>query len=188
MQLLIYGSKEFSQTVVELASDCGYQVAGLIDDFSQDNKVLGTLDQVAQTHPPSEYHIALAIGYGNLAARWQVWQRVKSAGYSAPALMHPRAYVANSAALGEGVMVMAGAIVDVRARIGDTAVIWPGACINHDSVVGENCFVSPGAILCGYVTLGAHSFVGAGAAIVDHCSVAPHTRIKMLERHTGAGA
>lgn len=187
MQLLIYGSKEFSQTVTELAEDCDFHVAGLIDDFSKDEKVLGTLDRVAQTHPPSEFHIAIAIGYGNLAARWQVWQRVKAAGYTAPPLIHPRAYVAKSAVLGEGSMIMAGAIVDVRSRVGDITVVWPGACINHDGTLGDNCFVSPNATLCGYVDLGAHSFVGAGAAIVDHCTVPSGTRIKMLERYTGAG-
>ncbi|GAB3368946.1 PglD-related sugar-binding protein [Massilia agri] len=188
MQLLIYGSKEFSETVMELAEDCGYRVAGLIDDFSQADNVLGTLDRVKQTHPPSNFQIAIAIGYGNLAARWQVWERVTSAGYIAPPLVHPRAYVAKSATLGAGAMVMAGAVVDVRASLGNIAVIWPGACINHDATVGENCFVSPNATLCGYVGLGAHSFVGAGAAIVDHCVVPPRTRIKMLERYTGAGA
>lgn len=188
MELLIYGSKEFSQTVAELGEDCGFHIAGLIDDFSKDGKVLGTLEHVAQTHPPSNFHIAIAIGYSNLAARWQLWKRVKAAGYIAPPLIHPRAYVAKSALLGEGSMIMAGALVDVRSRIGEISVIWPGACINHDATLGENCFISPNATLCGYVDLGAHSFVGAGAAIVDHCTVPSETRIKMLERYTGAAA
>lgn len=188
MQLLIYGSKEFSATVAELAENCGYHVAGLIDDFSRTEKVLGTFEQIMRTHPPSAYQIAIAIGYENLSARWQVWSRVKAAGYSAPPLVHPRAYVAKSATLGEGTMIMAAAMVDVRAAIGDLAVVWPGACINHDARVAENCFVSPNATLCGYVNLGAHSFVGAGAAIVDHCTVPPRTRIRMLDRYLGSDA
>lgn len=186
MHLLIYGSKEFSLTVAELAEDCGHQVAGFIDDFAPN--VLGTFEQVCKSHPPQDYGMAIAIGYTHLEARWKVWNKVRAAGYAAPALIHPRAYVARTASVGEGAMVMAGALVDMRAQVKEIAVLWPGACVSHDCAVGENSFVSPNATLCGYVELGAHSFVGAGAAIVDHCRVPERARIKMLERYTGAGA
>jgi sugar O-acyltransferase (sialic acid O-acetyltransferase NeuD family) len=179
MQILIYGSREFAQTVAELAVDCGHEVAGFIDDFSPGPHIVGSLEQVRRSHPPSEYMIAIAIGYNQLAARWAGWQRVRTAGYRTPALIHPRAYAAKSARVGEGTMLMAGSMVDVRAKIGDIVVAWPGACISHDCVVGENSFISPNATLCGYVNLGAHCFVGAGAVIVDHCDVPPSTRIKM---------
>ncbi|MDB5934859.1 MAG: hypothetical protein JWQ01_2203 [Massilia sp.] len=188
MHLLIYGSREFAATVEELALDCGHEVAGLIDDFSAGPRILGTLDAVRKTHPPQEYGIAFAVGYSQLAARWTAWQRVLAAGYAAPPLVHPRAYLARSASVGAGTMVMAGALVDVRATVGEIAVVWPGACISHDCVVGENTFISPNATLCGYVDLGAHSFVGAGAAIVDHCTVPPSTRIKMLTSYVGKRA
>lgn len=183
MQLLIYGSREFAETVAELALDCGHEVAGFIDDFSPGPRILGTLDEVQKTHPPRDYGIAVAVGYSQLAARWTAWQRVVAAGYVAPALVHPRAYVARSASVGQGTLLMAGALVDVRAKIGEIAVVWPGACVSHDCVVGENCFISPNATLCGYVELGSHSFIGAGAAVVDHCVVPPSTRIKMLTRY-----
>lgn len=185
MKLLMYGSREFAQTVIELAADCGHEVAGCIDDFASGAGVLGSFEEVRRSHAPGEYGIALAVGYANLAARWEAWQKLRAAGYAVPALVHPRAYVARSARLADGAMVMAGAVVDVRARIGEASVLWPGACISHDSVVGNNCFVSPNATLCGYVELGEHSFVGAGAAIVDHCAVPQGTRIKMLSRYTG---
>lgn len=185
MQLLIYGSKDFAATVSELVRHCGHVVAGLVDDFSTGPTILGGLDAVVQTHPPSEYGIALAIGYSNLPARWAAWSRVRQAGYRAPALIHPRAYVADSARVGEGAMVMAGAIVDVRAEIGDFAVIWPNACVNHDAKVGLNTFISPSVTVCGFVDVGAHSFVGAGSVLVDHGSVPEASYLKMLTRYTG---
>lgn len=186
MQLLIFGSREFAPTVAELAEDCGHRVVGFIDDFSQGPGILGSLDAVLASHPPGDYQIAMAVGYADLTGRWRAWERVRGAGYRAPALVHPRAYVAKSATIGAGALIMAGAIVDVRSRIGEIAVVWPGACVNHDTSVGDNSFISPNATLCGFVELGAHSFVGAGAAIVDHCKVPDSTRIKMLSRYVGA--
>lgn len=188
MKLLIYGSREFAKTVRELAIDCGHQVAGCIDDFSVGPDVLGTFEDVRKTHPPGDYGIAIAAGYSNLPARWEAWQRVKAAGYVAPALVHPRAYLARTAHVEAGAMLMATSTVDVRARIGEITVVWPGACISHDCLIGDNCFVSPNATVCGYVELGSNSFIGAGAAIVDHCKVPDASRIKMLTRYTGAGS
>lgn len=186
MKVLIFGSREFAQTVAVLVADCGHEVAGYIDDFASGPEILGKLDEVRLTHPASDFAVAIAVGYANLDARWEAWQRVRSLGYSAPALVHPRAYVAKSAHIAAGAMVMACAQVDVRACIGEIAVLWPGACISHDSTIGDNCFVSPNATVCGYVELGAHSFVGAGAAIADHTAVPAGTRIKMLSRYIGA--
>ncbi|MET0961761.1 MAG: hypothetical protein ABWY05_02950 [Noviherbaspirillum sp.] len=186
MQVLIYGSREFAQTVAELVVDCGHEVAGFIDDFLSGPLILGTLEQVRRTHPPGEYGMVIAIGYNDLPARWESWRRVRALGYHVPALIHPRAYVARSATVGEGSMLMAGSLVDARARLGDLVVVWPGAAISHDCLVGENSFISPNATLCGYVKLGPHCFVGAGAAIVDHCEVPPLTRIKMQSSYLKA--
>lgn len=185
MRLLIYGSRNFALTVMELVEDCGHDPVGLVDDMQQGSGILGSLEAVMRSHPPAHYGIALAIGYNNLPARWGAWQRAREAGYDAPALIHPRAYVARSAHVGAGSMVMAGAVVDVRARIGEVSVLWPGVCVNHDTVIEANCFLSPNATVCGTVRLGSHSFVGAGAVIADRCEVPPSSFIKMRDRYKG---
>lgn len=156
----------------------------MVDDVRSGPGVIGTLAQVARSHPPGEYGMVLAIGYSNLPGRWAAWQRVRELGYALPALIHPRAYVADSACVEEGAMIMAGAIVDVRAVIGEAAVLWPGACVNHDAAIGANAFVSPKATVCGFAEVGAHSFIGAGAAVVDHARVPEGSFVKMLGRWT----
>ncbi len=184
MELLIYGAKEFAVTVSSFVRDCGYRVAGMVDDYNVGDGILGSLDTVARSHPPSENGFAMAIGYSNIPARWRAWERVRALGYCAPALIHPRAYVADSARIGAGVMIMAGSIVDTNAEVGDLAVVWPGACVNHDVLVGQNSFISPNATVCGFARIGPHSFIGAGAVIVDHGNVPEASFVKMLTRYT----
>lgn len=179
MRLLIYGSKEFAATVADLVRHCGHEVAGMVDDFNVGAGIVGNLDFVAKNFPPSEFDFAVAIGYSNIPARWRAWERIRDAGYRAPALVHPRAYVADNAEVGEGVMVMAGAVVDVRAHLEELVVVWPGACINHDARVGRNTFVSPNATLCGSVVIGPDTFIGAAAAVADHSQVPASSFIKM---------
>lgn len=182
MRLLIYGSRDYARTVSELAEDCGHEIVGLIDDTDPTRDgVVGCFDDAVGRH--RDCGVVLGIGYTDLLGRWAAWGRVLACGLSTPTLIHPRAYVARTAILGSGGVVMAGAIVDQRAHLGEAVVVWPGVCINHDTVIGDNCFISPHAVLCGHVTLGANTFVGAGAAVADHCRVPAGSRIRMLERY-----
>jgi len=178
MKLLIYGAGDFSSTVAALARVCGHEVVGLIDDTGRNEQALGRFEQVQLSHPARDHGVALAIGYNNLPARWAAWERVQAAGYACPPLIHPRAYVAEEAAVGAGCFVMAGAHVDVHARLGAACVLWPLACINHDTQVGANSFISPSATLCGFVQLGEHSFVGAGAVVVDRVALPSGSFVK----------
>lgn len=178
MKLLIYGAGDFSSTVVALARCCGHDVVGLVDDTGRNELALGNFDQVRVSHPAADHGVALAIGYNNLPARWAAWERVQLAGYACPALIHPRAYVAEQATVSPGCFIMAGAHVDVHAKLGAACVLWPLACVNHNTSVGANTFVSPSATLCGFVELGANSFVGAGAVLVDHVNLPAGSFVK----------
>lgn len=178
MRLLVYGSGDLGRVARDLLARCGHEFAGFVNDFEREEGVLGGFEEVRQRHRPGEFGVVLAVGYKDLAARWRVYQRVKAAGYSLPALVHPAAYVHSLPAIGEGSMVMARAIVDVDARIAEACVLWPGANVSHDTAVGRNCFLSPNCALCGFVSLGDHCFVGAGAVVVDHRQVPAGTRIK----------
>jgi acetyltransferase EpsM len=182
MRLLIYGSRSYADTVADLAEDCGHTVVGKVDDDGRSLGVLGHFADVFESH--SDCGVAMGIGYRDLQGRWAAWKQVLHSGLTAPSLIHPRAYVAKSASVGQGCVIMAGAIVDRITHVGDACVVWPGACINHDSVIGPNCFIAPNATICGFVQIGAHSFVGAGAAVADHCTVPEFTMIKMLERYS----
>lgn len=182
MRLLIYGSRSFATTVADLVRDCGHEVAAMVDDVHARVGVIGDLASV-----PDEFQdcgIVLGIGYRDLPGRWKAWQRMRATGRPTPTLVHPRAYVASTAHIEPGCLVMAGAIVDRAARLGAAVVVWPGACINHDCVVESNCFISPNATVCGHARIGAGSFIGAGAAVVDHALVPESSYVRMLERYT----
>jgi sugar O-acyltransferase (sialic acid O-acetyltransferase NeuD family) len=184
VRLLVYGSRTFADTVADLARDCGHEVVGMVDDTVAGTGIVGTFEDAQADFPPDGCGMVMGIGYNNLDARWAAWQRARAAGWATPSLVHPRAYVAASAALSDGCLVMAGAIVDRHAKLGQAVVVWPGACINHDVSIGENTFVSPNATLCGFVHVGAHSFIGAGAAVADRCVLAEHSFLKMNSSYT----
>ncbi|MBL8362805.1 MAG: hypothetical protein JNN18_20125 [Rubrivivax sp.] len=188
MRLFLYGSRSYAQTLTGIAADLGHEVAGLIDDQHAGPGIVGSFDAVTREQAHGGAGLVLAIGYSDLGARARAWERVRATAWPLPTLVHPRAYVALSATLGPGCVVMAGAIVDQRAQLGEAVVVWPGACVNHDCAIGDNSFISPSAVLCGGATVGPHSFVGAGALIVDGARLPASSFVRMGERVIARGA
>lgn len=184
-QILVYGSREFGQVVRDLAGQCGYRFAGFVDDIDRGPDILGPWQEVARGHDPARHSVAMAIGYDHLRERRALCERVRAQGYETPALIHPRAYVRDAAAVGVGTFIMAGAVVDFAARVGPFAVVWPGATINHHAEVGANTFISPNAAICGYSVVGEDCFIGAGATIVDHRTVPSGSFVKAGSVYAG---
>src|SRR5687768_14397837 len=99
--VLIYGSKEFGQTVRALVEDCGRDFTGFIDDWNTGPAIVGSFSDVRSRFDHAEYDVAIAVGYRNLAARWKVYESVVAAGYRVPALIHPDARVNRRATVGD---------------------------------------------------------------------------------------
>lgn len=96
-------------------------------------------------------------------------------------LVHPRAWLAGSAVVGEGCVVFAGALVNADVVLGAHGLLNLGCTISHDSVLAECASLGPGAHLAGGVTLGAAVDIGVGAVLRPRVQVGRHTVI-------GAGA
>ena len=185
MNLLIYGSREFSEVVKDLVIQCDHEFAGFIDDYDSGGNIVCSFADIVEKYPAGKFGVVIAIGYKHLKARWEIFHRIQSLGYQTPALIHSKAYVREPSAVGPGAMVMAGAIVDVHAQIGAMCVLWPGVVVNHNSMIGTNTFLSPNATVCGYAQVGESSFVGAGAIIVDHIDVPAESFIKAGRVYSG---
>lgn len=85
---------------------------------------------------------------------------------SALNVIHPRAFVSPTAAVGVGVFVGPGAIVHPRARIRDHAIINTAAIVEHDCEIGENTHVAPAAVLGGGVQIGPDCLIGLGSRVL----------------------
>jgi len=102
---------------------------------------------------------------GDLHTRRRVLDELGDPSRAASPIVHPSASVSNSATLGPGVFVGAGAVVQARARVHAHAILNTGAIIEHDCTIGENVHVAPGAVLGGNVTVGNDTLIGLGARV-----------------------
>ena len=118
--------------------------------------------------PPDRVLLVNGVGStGPAEARHDLARRWRERGYRFATIVHPGALVAADAALGEGVQVMAGAVVQTAARIGADGVVNTRASVDHDCVLEETVHLAPGVTLSGGVAVGALSHLGTGAVAIQ---------------------
>jgi UDP-perosamine 4-acetyltransferase len=114
--------------------------------------------------------VALIMGVGKMTTgslREQLYACWRAKGYDFPVLVHPMAWVAPGVLLGDGVQVMAGAVIQPGCKVGENSIVNTRASIDHDCCIGSDVHLAPGATLCGTVTIEDGAFIGAGATVIQ---------------------
>ncbi len=161
----------------------GFAVAGLIGSAVEVGRkilgyeVIGTdadIPALAARVPSA----LIAVGQIRSAEpRMRLFETLRRMGFRLPAIVSPRAHVSRHATIGEGTIVMHGAIVNAGSRVGNNCIVNSNALIEHDATVGDHCHVSTAATLNGGVRVGAGSFIGSravvreGIVIGDRCVI-----------------
>jgi sugar O-acyltransferase (sialic acid O-acetyltransferase NeuD family) len=147
----------------------GYRVIGTDDDFPA----------LARSYAQA---IVAAGQIQSPDLRIEIFQRLKACGFQVPAIISPRAYVSRHARLGEGTIVMHGAVVNAGASIGSNCIVNSQALIEHDVQVGDHCHISTAAVVNGDVWIGSGSFVGSNACVRQGVRIGERSMVKMGER------
>lgn len=177
MAVVVYGAGGQARVLLELMDRAGIcPIAGMVDDNPRLHgtkidgiPVLGPIDRLPGLVRVHRIHRAV-IAIGDNAARRKFAEHARSLGLRLPVLIHPNACVSPTAHLGDGTVVMAGAVIAAHARIGEVAIVNTRSSIDHDCMIGDYVHIGPGVTLAGSVTLGNGVFVGTGANIIpDMC-------------------
>lgn len=188
-RVVLIGGGGHARVLVEaIRAEGGHEIAGVVDaalvagsDF-EGIPVLGADDVLPQLFAEGISAAVVAVGsVGDPARRVAIVARAAEIGFAFPAIVHPAAYVAAGAAVGDGAFVAAGAVVAAGASIGRHAIVNTGAVVDHDCDIAEFVHIAPGAAISGGVHVGARSHVGTGASVVHGVSIGEDSII-------GAGA
>jgi sugar O-acyltransferase (sialic acid O-acetyltransferase NeuD family) len=173
--IVIFGAGGHAKMILDLLAELRcFQVVGLLDPGVKNgqrfhgHRVLGpdSEDELARLRSQGVRLAVNAVGgLTNRPLRPAIYDRIRTAGFGLPTLVHPKAAVDASAQLGEGAQVLAGAYVGASSVVGDDCIINNGTVIAHDCTIADHAHIAPGAILAGGVTIGRNTLVGMGASI-----------------------
>lgn len=170
--LIVVTAGGFGRELAAYARDAGFEVKGFLHDLdaypgslddypSERAQVLGSIDDY-DIQPEDRF----AIGLGDVASRADVAERLLERGARLAGVVHPTAWVAPTARLGEGVALCPFTCVGPGVEIGDLALLNVYSSAGHDARVGRGSVMAPYSVVHGHgvaedgVFLASHSVVG----------------------------
>ena len=174
-KIVLLGGGGHAKVVIDLINACGsYEIAGIADAQLAAGvsvsgvTVLGNDSVLPELYGKGIKNACIAVGsVKDNSRRKALYEKVKDAGFSIPALVHPSAIISGKSQIRKGVQIMAGAIVQTGALIGENTIVNTGAIVEHDCAVGNHVHICPGATLSGNCLIGEGAFIGAGATVLQ---------------------
>lgn len=145
--VLIIGTGGHARRVAQAVKLNGDVLLGFADESPTAVSPVPEYPLLAIDAVVSGYKTGFVVAIGNAQVRARLQGALVEAGLTPLCVVHPRAYVAIDAQIGEGSVVLAGAIVESGAMIGQGAIIDIGAIVDHDAKIGEFCHLRPGVVI-----------------------------------------
>ncbi|MES2651654.1 MAG: acetyltransferase [Bacteroidota bacterium] len=162
-EIIIYGASGHGKVIAELIQ-AAYQDINIFFADDREVKIFFEL-HVGNPKEVLNKDSQIIIGIGNNRIRKRISNELFNSNFVT--LVHPRAYVSNSAKLNSGTVVMAGACINTNALIGAHVIINTNSSIDHDCIIDDYAHISPNVGLAGNVKIGEGSHIGIGANIIQ---------------------
>lgn len=176
-KLVIVGASGHGRVIADIAVANGYRDIIFLDDDPKLNMAAGFpvagTSKDAANYPDADFIVAI----GNAGIRKKIQEKLPNV----VTLVHPSAVLGRDVLLGEGSVVMAGAVINYGARIGKGCIVNTCASVDHDCVIEDYVHVSVGSHVAGTVHIGEGTWVGAGAVISNNVEICANCMV-------GAGA
>jgi sugar O-acyltransferase (sialic acid O-acetyltransferase NeuD family) len=166
--LLIIGAGGHGRVVAETAEieGCWGNIMFLDDRIDADtvlgHRIIGKLNEYERFADKYEYAI---VCIGDNEKRIGLIEKLLKVGYKVPVVIHPKASVSKYSDIGDGSVILAGAVINTNASIGTGCIININSCVDHDCIVYDGVHVCSGAVVRSGCRIGRLSYIGAGALV-----------------------
>ncbi len=184
-EILLVGGGGHCKAVIDvIEQENKFKIAGIVDIKEKiGEKVLGykiiASDEDLKILSNEYKYAFISLGQiGNCGKRKGLFRQCKDLGFYFPKIISPYAYVSKHSIIGEGTIVMHGAIINAGAKIGNNCIINSKALIEHDAEIEDNCHISTGAIINGGVKVKECSFIGSNTTTKQYITIQKNSFIK----------
>lgn len=162
--MYLLGASGHAKVIIDSLKASGKKISGLFDDNPEVKELLGY--NVFGPFDPirlGDEELIISVGLNHI--RKKIVENLPGNIRYGNAI-HPSAIISEHASLGEGTVVMQGAVIQSSVSIGKDCIINTTASVDHDCLLEDYVHISPNATLCGAVSVGEGSQVGAGAVVI----------------------
>lgn len=179
-EVILWGGRGQARVVREALAYADFQVVAIFDNqpipspFPDVPIHLGREGfhaWLARRTATTALHACVAIGGSRGSDRLSLLHWLQQQGVQPLTVIHPRAFVAADAHIGDGAQILAMSAICSNVTLGRAVIVNTSASIDHDCVIGDGVHIGPGANLAGEVCVDEYAFVGAGAVVLPHLKI-----------------
>lgn len=169
--VIIIGTGGHGRVIADIVMSAGDRVMGFLDDAPNPPQAVCGFPVLGKVKDYTRFPEArFVIGIGSATVRRKIAEMME--GVSWYTAIHPAATISRlETEIGEGTVVMAGAVVNVCTKIGKHCILNTGSSVDHDNRIGDYTHISVGARLAGTVTVGQSVWVGIGSVVSNNLTV-----------------
>lgn len=172
--LLILGAGGHGRVIAEAAEFLNkWDKISFLDDREDIKSINGfaIIGKLNEYHRyTSEYKYAFA-AIGNNEKRLDLIDKLVRIGFDVPIIVHPMAYISKYSTIGEGSVLLPGAVVNTGTTIGRGCIVNINACVDHDCQIGDGVHISSGAVVRSMCRVEELSYIGAGSLVKEGSNV-----------------
>lgn len=157
--ITLFGAGGHCKVVIDILKSNGFLANRVVDDAPHSSVFM----QLPLGKPEDAVYQDAIITIGNCAIRKKIVERIKTSKYLT--IIHPSAILCDNVTIGEGTVIVHGAIVQSGASIGNHCIINTKSSIDHDTILHDFVHVAPGATICGECEVGECTWIGAGSVV-----------------------
>lgn len=164
-RLIIVGASGHGKVIADIAVKNGYREIAFLDDNRAIRECAG-FPVIGKTAEITQLDGDKIIAIGNPVIRERIQNTIQTV-----ILVHPDAAVSRRVLLGEGMVAMAGAVINSDTVIGKGCIINTGASVDHDCILEDFVHIAVGAHVAGTCRIGLRTWIGAGATVSNNISI-----------------
>lgn len=181
--ILVGGGGHCKACIDVIESEKLYQIKGILDlperigDSVLLYKIIGT-DKDISKFANEGYSFLITVGQiKSSAIRERLYSEIKRNNGNLPVIISPNSYVAKSAKIGEGTIIMHHVLINTEAQVGVNCIINNKVLIEHESTIGNHCHISTNSVINGQCKIGKSVFIGSSSLIYNNINISDHSII-----------
>jgi sugar O-acyltransferase (sialic acid O-acetyltransferase NeuD family) len=176
--VLIGGGTQLSYSIDIIEKQNLHSIVGVIDSNQEIGSnlhgycVIGKQENIAKLI--EEYNIeGCVITIGDNWSRKKIYDQISLLNLNLhwPNVIHPSVIIAKDVRFGQGILAMAGVIMNSGAYIGNFTNYFTNCNVEHDCYIDDFSSLSAGVVLGGKVKIGKYSAISLNATVFDRLTI-----------------
>jgi len=183
--VVIIGASGHAKVVIDIIEQNNeYNIIGLIDSFKPINSkvfeynIIGHEDELLALKEKYNFDTGI-IAIGDNWTRKKVYKKIIDIdpNFNFISAIHPKSIIGKNVEIGNGSVIIAGAIINSDSKIGKFCIINTKASLGHDGDLKEFSSLAPNSTVGGNVKIGTCSAICIGANILQDIVIGEHSII-----------